>query len=159
MVLLSLSPPFLRLAPRGLPLSSVTSHCSPCTLLCCARLQSLAYIDTATIGTTLTFTLIETPVPFFVAPPPLPPLSWPLTAHQDNRSVHLVSQEGESFDIKVTVAKMSNLVKTMIDGEMTREGRMSVGRYCCTVPYILPRTYRKSLGISGDFDVFSKPGI
>lgn len=31
--------------------------------------------------------------------------------------MHLVSQEGESFDIKVTVAKMSNLVKTMIDGE------------------------------------------
>lgn len=35
---------------------------------------------------------------------------------KDNRSVHLVSQEGESFDIKVSVAKMSNLVKTMIDG-------------------------------------------
>lgn len=33
--------------------------------------------------------------------------------------MHLVSQEGESFDIKVSVAKMSNLVKTMIDGEMT----------------------------------------
>lgn len=39
---------------------------------------------------------------------------------QDNRSVHLVSQEGESFDIKVSVAKMSNLVKTMIDGEPVR---------------------------------------
>lgn len=32
--------------------------------------------------------------------------------------MHLVSQEGESFDIKVSVAKMSNLVKTMIDGAM-----------------------------------------
>lgn len=31
--------------------------------------------------------------------------------------MHLVSQEGESFDIQVSVAKMSNLVKTMIDGE------------------------------------------
>lgn len=40
-----------------------------------------------------------------------------LGMQQDNRSVHLVSQEGESFDIKVSVAKMSNLVKTMIDGE------------------------------------------
>lgn len=28
-----------------------------------------------------------------------------------------MSQEGESFDIKVSVAKMSNLVETMIDGK------------------------------------------
>lgn len=42
---------------------------------------------------------------------------------QDNRSVHLVSQEGDSFDIKVSVAKMSNLVKTMIDGEMNKHRR------------------------------------
>lgn len=35
--------------------------------------------------------------------------------------MHLVSQEGESFDIKASVAKMSNLVKTMItDGERTK---------------------------------------
>jgi S-phase kinase-associated protein 1 len=32
----------------------------------------------------------------------------------DDRSVHLVSGEGESFDIPLSVAKMSELVKTMI---------------------------------------------
>jgi len=31
------------------------------------------------------------------------------------RTVHLVSQEGESFDVTLDVAKMSELVKTMID--------------------------------------------
>ncbi|CAM9763157.1 unnamed protein product [Laminaria digitata] len=41
---------------------------------------------------------------------------------EDNRSVHLVSQEGESFDIKVSVAKMSNLVDTMIDGDAEEDG-------------------------------------
>jgi hypothetical protein len=34
----------------------------------------------------------------------------------DQRMVHLVSQEGESFDVQLGVAKMSELVKTMIDG-------------------------------------------
>jgi S-phase kinase-associated protein 1 len=33
----------------------------------------------------------------------------------DSKTVHLVSQEGESFDVPVSVAKMSELVKTMID--------------------------------------------
>lgn len=33
----------------------------------------------------------------------------------DSKIVHLVSQEGESFDVPVNVAKMSELVKTMID--------------------------------------------
>ena len=32
------------------------------------------------------------------------------------RTVHLVSQEGESFDVPLEEAKMSELVKTMIDG-------------------------------------------
>ncbi|CAM9271326.1 unnamed protein product [Ectocarpus fasciculatus] len=41
---------------------------------------------------------------------------------EDTRSVHLVSQEGESFDIKVSVAKMSNLVKTMIDEDAEEDG-------------------------------------
>ena len=32
----------------------------------------------------------------------------------DTRTVHLVSTEGESFDVPLSVAKMSELVKTMI---------------------------------------------
>lgn len=34
----------------------------------------------------------------------------------ENRTVHLVSQEGEQFDVSLEVAKMSELVKTMFDG-------------------------------------------
>eukprot|EP01033_Poteriospumella_lacustris_P005023 gene5023-3586_t len=34
---------------------------------------------------------------------------------EDSKTVHLVSQEGESFDVPVAVANMSVLVKTMID--------------------------------------------
>ncbi|CAM9162781.1 unnamed protein product [Heterosigma akashiwo] len=36
---------------------------------------------------------------------------------EDSRTVHLVSQEGDSFDVAVNVAKMSELVKTMIDDD------------------------------------------
>jgi S-phase kinase-associated protein 1 len=39
----------------------------------------------------------------------------------DSRTVHLVSQEGESFDVPLNVAKMSELVKTMIDEEQDEE--------------------------------------
>ena len=39
----------------------------------------------------------------------------------DDRTVHLVSQEGESFDVPLSVAKMSELVKTMIDEEQDEE--------------------------------------
>jgi hypothetical protein len=35
----------------------------------------------------------------------------------ETRTVHLVSQEGEQFDVSLEVAKMSELVKTMFDGE------------------------------------------
>eukprot|EP00341_Mesodinium_pulex_P013965 CAMPEP_0116896400 /NCGR_PEP_ID=MMETSP0467-20121206/5652_1 /TAXON_ID=283647 /ORGANISM="Mesodinium pulex, Strain SPMC105" /LENGTH=165 /DNA_ID=CAMNT_0004567549 /DNA_START=45 /DNA_END=542 /DNA_ORIENTATION=- len=35
----------------------------------------------------------------------------------DTRTVHLVSQEGEQFDVSLEVAKMSELVKTMFDDE------------------------------------------
>lgn len=35
----------------------------------------------------------------------------------DSRTVHLISQEGESFDVQLGVAKMSELVKTMVDEE------------------------------------------
>ena len=35
----------------------------------------------------------------------------------DDRMIHLVSQEGESFDVQLPVAQMSELVKTMIDGK------------------------------------------
>ncbi len=33
------------------------------------------------------------------------------------KMLHLVSQEGEVFDVPISVAKMSELVKTMIDGK------------------------------------------
>lgn len=35
----------------------------------------------------------------------------------DSKTVRLVSQEGESFDVPVGVARMSELVKSMIDGK------------------------------------------
>jgi hypothetical protein len=34
----------------------------------------------------------------------------------DAKMVHLVSGEGEAFDVQLHVAKMSELVRTMIDG-------------------------------------------
>mmetsp|Transcript_25178 Transcript_25178/g.37099 ORF Transcript_25178/g.37099 Transcript_25178/m.37099 type:complete len:169 (+) Transcript_25178:56-562(+) len=40
-----------------------------------------------------------------------------MAAEGDNRTVHLVSQEGEQFDVSLEVAKMSELVKTMFDDE------------------------------------------
>eukprot|EP01039_Chlorochromonas_danica_P003851 gene3851-4208_t len=43
------------------------------------------------------------------------------TATTDNRTVHLVSQEGESFDVPLEVAKMSELAKTMIDEDQDDE--------------------------------------
>jgi S-phase kinase-associated protein 1 len=39
----------------------------------------------------------------------------------DTKTVHLVSQEGESFDVPINVAKMSELVKTMIDEDQDDE--------------------------------------
>ena len=33
----------------------------------------------------------------------------------DDKTVHLVSQEGESFDVPIGVARLSELVKTMVD--------------------------------------------
>lgn len=39
----------------------------------------------------------------------------------DTRIVHLVSQEGESFDVSLGVAKMSELVKTMIDEDQDED--------------------------------------
>lgn len=39
----------------------------------------------------------------------------------DNKTVHLVSQEGESFDVPLSVARMSELVKTMIDEEQDED--------------------------------------
>ena len=38
--------------------------------------------------------------------------------NNDGKMVHLVSQEGEAFDVQLPVAKMSELVKTMIDGSI-----------------------------------------
>jgi S-phase kinase-associated protein 1 len=40
---------------------------------------------------------------------------------EENRTVHLVSQEGELFDVPLHVAKMSELVKTMIDEDQDDE--------------------------------------
>lgn len=42
-------------------------------------------------------------------------------ADKETRTVHLVSQEGESFDVPLSVAKMSELVKTMIDEDIDEE--------------------------------------
>ncbi len=42
-------------------------------------------------------------------------------SNDDNKTVHLVSQEGESFDVPLSVAKMSELVKTMIDEDQDDE--------------------------------------
>lgn len=39
----------------------------------------------------------------------------------DARIVHLVSQEGESFDVSVSVGKLSELVKTLIDNEQDQD--------------------------------------
>ncbi len=39
----------------------------------------------------------------------------------DERSVHLVSQEGESFDVSLSVARLSELVKTMIDEDISED--------------------------------------
>ena len=38
------------------------------------------------------------------------------TGDDDGRKVSLLSQEGDSFEVSVGVARMSELVKTMIDG-------------------------------------------
>lgn len=40
---------------------------------------------------------------------------------EESRTVHLVSSEGESFDVPLSVAKMSGLVKTMIDEDQDSE--------------------------------------
>jgi S-phase kinase-associated protein 1 len=39
----------------------------------------------------------------------------------DVRTIHLVSQEGESFDVPLSVGKMSELVKTMIDDDQEED--------------------------------------
>ena len=39
----------------------------------------------------------------------------------DNRTIHLVSVEGESFDVPLSVGKMSGLVQTMIDEDLDEE--------------------------------------
>eukprot|EP00286_Rhodomonas_abbreviata_P025873 CAMPEP_0181313132 /NCGR_PEP_ID=MMETSP1101-20121128/14085_1 /TAXON_ID=46948 /ORGANISM="Rhodomonas abbreviata, Strain Caron Lab Isolate" /LENGTH=170 /DNA_ID=CAMNT_0023420065 /DNA_START=30 /DNA_END=542 /DNA_ORIENTATION=- len=43
------------------------------------------------------------------------------TNPDDIRTIHLVSQEGESFDVPLSVGKMSDLVKTMIDDEQEED--------------------------------------
>lgn len=35
----------------------------------------------------------------------------------ESKTVHLVSQEGESYDVALSVASMSQLVKTMLDDD------------------------------------------
>jgi S-phase kinase-associated protein 1 len=45
---------------------------------------------------------------------------------EDTRTVHLVSQEGESFDVALSVGKMSELVKTMIDDEQEDEDTQEI---------------------------------
>ena len=45
---------------------------------------------------------------------------------EDGRTVNLMSQEGDQFQVEVKVAKMSELVKTMIPEEV-RTSRAAVG--------------------------------
>lgn len=40
---------------------------------------------------------------------------------EEVKTVHLVSQEGETFDVSLPVARMSELVKTMIDEDQDDE--------------------------------------
>jgi hypothetical protein len=42
------------------------------------------------------------------------------TQEEETGTVSLVSQEGDSFDVPMGVARMSELVKTMIDGNPRR---------------------------------------
>lgn len=44
-----------------------------------------------------------------------------MTDANDTKTVHLVSQEGELFDVPISVARMSELVKTMIDEDQDEE--------------------------------------
>jgi S-phase kinase-associated protein 1 len=44
----------------------------------------------------------------------------------ETRTVHLVSQEGESFDVQIGIAKMSELVKTMIDEDQDEEDAQEI---------------------------------
>ena len=59
---------------------------------------------------------------------------------EDTRLVALVSQEGDSFNVSLNVAQMSELVKTMIDGELPAyRGAPSprnagAPRLCCAAP-------------------------
>jgi len=42
---------------------------------------------------------------------------------EDTQTVQLVSHEGESFDVALSVAKMSELVNSMLDTESTDESQ------------------------------------
>jgi hypothetical protein len=39
-----------------------------------------------------------------------------MSSSDDTKTVHLVSQEGETFDVPLSVAKMSELVRSMVEG-------------------------------------------
>ncbi len=39
----------------------------------------------------------------------------------DSRTVHLISQEGETFDVPLSIARMSVLVQTSLDGDMDED--------------------------------------
>jgi S-phase kinase-associated protein 1 len=41
--------------------------------------------------------------------------------NEDNRSVHLISQDGESFDVLWSVGRLSGMVDTMIDKNQDEE--------------------------------------
>ena len=47
---------------------------------------------------------------------------------ENARTIHLVSQEGEQFDVSLEVGSMSELVKTMFDGKICL-----VRSQCCTI--------------------------
>ena len=58
---------------------------------------------------------------------------------EDARLVALVSQEGDSFNVSLDVAQMSELVKTMIDGERGALLRHTPNTCCFSAPF--PRAF------------------
>jgi hypothetical protein len=55
---------------------------------------------------------------------------------EDARLVALVSQEGDSFNVSLDVAQMSELVKTMIDGERGALLRHAPHTCCFSAPFL-----------------------
>lgn len=84
---------------------------------------------------------ISCPLTFASPPRLVRPLSLAAGDSQEDedegKTVELVSQEGDSFQVERKVAKMSELVKTMVSGESLFRARVtfaSIARAASTVP-------------------------